>query len=141
MNSGVPNTVANKRKQQFQKACKEHGLRLTPQKSTIFEALAETNTHPTAQELYTAIQKHFPTLSFATVYKNLTLFTKKGLVQELDFGEGFKRYDAHLNEHHHIYHTSTKTVEDVILPNNTHIPLPAELSHIPLKKIHITYVV
>lgn len=137
----VSHSTITERKKKFQSACKEHGLRLTPQKSNIFEVLASTTAHPTAQELYKEVQKNFPTLSFATVYKNLTLFAKKGLIEELDFGEGYKRYDAHLEEHHHVYHSATKTVTDIALEENTEIPIPTPLKNTPLKKVHITYIV
>ncbi len=133
--------VLAERKKKFQKACKCNGLRRTPQKSIIFEILASTHTHPTAHELYTEVKKHFPTLSFATVYKNITLFAKNGIIKELDFGEGYKRYDADITDHHHIYYSQTKIVQDVFLPSSTPVPIPTELQNIPLKKIHITYTV
>lgn len=99
----ISKALVEKRKLAFQKVCKEHGLRCTPQKEAVYMTLAKTEDHPSAQVLYEEIQKSFPAISFATVYKNLLLFQKHSLVQELDFGEGFSRYDAYVEDHHHIF--------------------------------------
>ena len=126
-----------KRMDTFCISCKKNGLRRTPQKEVIYRILAETTMHPTAQEIYQAAQIIFPNISFATVYKNLSLFQKHKIIQELDFGEGVSRYDAFTEEHHHIYDTSKKIVTDVFIKKG--IPIPNHLSQINIKKINITY--
>ncbi len=127
------------RKKFFVQKCKEHGLRITPQKEKIYDALASRNDHPTAQEIYMQVQKTFPTLSFATVYKNLSLFADKHMIQVLDFGEGVSRFDAEINHHCHVFDQAQKKVYDVFLNQIPRIPFPSSVKPASVKRIDITY--
>ena len=124
----------------FQKICSKNGLRRTPQKEKIYEILANTHSHPTAQEIHQEAKKYFLNISFATVYKNLILFEKYGFIQELDFGEGASRYDARTEDHHHIFDSKKNQVIDVYIEDNSQIPIPKELKQKDIKKISITYI-
>jgi len=77
-------------------------------------------------------------ISFATVYKNLKLFTEKNIIQELDFGENFSRYDAFLEDHHHVFDTKKNIIIDI---DPIKIPLPKELVGKNIKKIQLQYFV
>lgn len=46
---------------------KEANIRITPQRYAILEYLIENHTHPTADEIYRALEDHFPNMSVATV--------------------------------------------------------------------------
>lgn len=74
-----------KRIENFRIQCKKSQLRLTPQKTFIFEILASTDTHPSAEEIYAEVKALFPNMSFATVYKNLKKFVSIGVAIEIDF--------------------------------------------------------
>lgn len=78
----------------------ERGYRVTPQRVAIYEFLAGNASHPSADEIFGHIQRHFPMVSPATVYKTLELFTRLGVIGELGFGHGPVRYDG--NPHTHI---------------------------------------
>lgn len=127
------------RKKFFLQKCKENGLRCTPQKEKIYETLAMRNDHPTAQQIFEVIKKSFPSLSFATVYKNLSLFVEKKMIQILDFGEGVSRFDAELSYHSHIYNTETKETIDVWTEKIPKSFYPSGISPEQVKKIDITY--
>ncbi|MEK7313260.1 MAG: transcriptional repressor, partial [Deltaproteobacteria bacterium] len=47
---------------------KAKGFRLTPQRIAVLEYLEGNTTHPTAEDIFIAIKKKHPTVSFATVY-------------------------------------------------------------------------
>lgn len=98
---------------------KEHGLKVTPQRLSIFKMLRHTHIHPSAEIIYKSLQQEHPTMSLATVYKTLDTFVQHGLVQQLNLGEDSYRYDADTSQHSHIQCTQCKCVID--LPALQHV--------------------
>lgn len=88
-----------------------HGLRCTRQRVLLYDALAQTERHPTAEELYSIAKCDVPGLSMATVYNTLEAFCSAGLCRKLPSCGG-ARYDADLREHLHIA-TTDGNVRDV----------------------------
>ncbi len=89
------------------------GLRLTPQRIAILEYLDGNVNHPSAEEIYNAVAKKYPTISFATVYNTLeTLKRKKGIL-ELTIDPRRRRYDPNTEPHHHIICVQCRKVADV----------------------------
>ncbi|WP_069997378.1 Fur family transcriptional regulator [Cellulosilyticum sp. I15G10I2] len=81
---------------------KDHNLKVTPQRLSIFRMLRNTSAHPSAETIYTTLHDEYPTMSLATVYKTLDALVKHGLVQQLNIGEDSYRYDADTSPHPHI---------------------------------------
>ncbi len=81
---------------------KTTGVRMTPQRHAILEYLLSSMSHPTADEIYKALEKDFPNMSVATIYNNLRLFKEAGLVRELTYGDASSRFDANMSDHYHI---------------------------------------
>lgn len=106
---------------------KEHGLKVTPQRLSIFKMLRSTKAHPSAEVIYKALQEEHPTMSLATVYKTLDTFVQHGLVQQLNVGEDSYRYDADISAHSHIQCTKCKCVMD--LPPLQHVSALREEVH------------
>lgn len=88
------------------------GVRMTPQRHAILSFLIEAKTHPTADEIYRALEKRFPSMSVATVYNNLKVFVESGLVREMTFGDASSRYDADLHDHYHAICVSCGKIAD-----------------------------
>lgn len=61
------------------KKLKNTGVRMTPQRHAILEYLYDTMDHPTADDIYKALEGKFPNMSVATVYNNLRMLTQAGL--------------------------------------------------------------
>ena len=61
---------------------KKSSVRITPQRHAILEFLIHSMSHPTADEIYKALEGKFPNMSVATVYNNLRVFREVGLVKE-----------------------------------------------------------
>lgn len=95
----------------------EHqNIRLTPQRFAILEYLYTCHDHPTVEDVYTSLAAKYHNLSIATVYKNLRVFKKLGLVKELMIGEdSTRRYEAVTTEHYHVICTSCGVINDVQL--------------------------
>ncbi len=75
------------------------GLRLTPQRRTICEYLASTDSHPSAYEVYAAVEMTNPEISRATVYNTLNTLQQLGAVVELSFGSDHTHYDTNPQPH------------------------------------------
>lgn len=86
----------------IRKAFRAAGLRHTRQREAVFAALRETDTHPTAEELFEIVREREPGLSLATVYNSLDVLTDGKLCQRLPSNGGPTRYDADLRDHIHL---------------------------------------
>jgi Fur family peroxide stress response transcriptional regulator len=78
------------------------GLKVTPQRQSIFRALASTTAHPTAESVYATVSAEMPTISLRTVYQTLNDLTAMGELSTLDVGTGSTRFDPNVEPHHHL---------------------------------------
>lgn len=67
-------TVPEQRLQEALTTLKKSGVRITPQRHAVLEYLMQSMKHPTADEIYKALEDKFPNMSVATVYNNLRVF-------------------------------------------------------------------
>lgn len=74
--------------------------RNTFQRQKILEYLSSVKTHPTAEMVYTKVLKNIPTITLATVYRNLNLLAKQGIILRLEVNKEY-HYDACIEEHQH----------------------------------------
>jgi Fur family transcriptional regulator, iron response regulator len=92
---------------------RQHEIQPTPQRLAVAEFVLGTDTHPSADEVLAAVRRRCPTLSRATVYNTLNLFTEKGLVKAQPLKGGVVVFDAHVAPHHHLVEEETGKVFDV----------------------------
>jgi len=74
--------------------------RNTYQRMKILEYLQSVCTHPTAEQVYTAVKKNIPTVTLATVYRNLNLLAEQGKILRLEINKEY-HYDADICMHQH----------------------------------------
>ena len=87
--------------------------RQTIQKGLIWEAVSESENHPNAEQIYdTIVQKH-PSISRATVYRNLNMLVDEGRVKRVRVLGGPDHFDRTLDRHYHIQCIECKQVSDV----------------------------
>ena len=98
------------------KQLKQENIRITPQRVAILEFLASHASHPTAEEIYRAIEVHFPGISVATVYNNLRLFTEIGFVKEMNYGDASSRFDFKTEPHYHAICQRCGKISDFYYP-------------------------
>lgn len=89
------------------------GLRVTRQRQAVYQALACTTRHPTADEIYQDVSRNDHDISLATVYNTLEALCKVGLAQKLSDGNGSARYDADVHNHVHLRDDISGKVTDV----------------------------
>jgi Fe2+ or Zn2+ uptake regulation protein len=94
---------------------REHGKRMTPQRSAVLEALRATTSHPTAEELRGMVQELVPTVSLGTVYRNLHVLVEEGYVRRLPTPQGSHRFDGDLSPHLHVICRRCGKISDVHL--------------------------
>ncbi len=84
----------------IEKACQEKGMRMTGQRRTIAQVIADANDHPDVEELHRRASSIDPGISIATVYRTVKLFEEAGILERLDFRDGRARYEPVGDEHH-----------------------------------------
>ena len=102
------------RLERFMARCREAGLPLTAQRLAIFRCLAASDRHPSAEELFAAVRREMPTLSLATVYRNLERLARIDAVRPVSRLGPRARWDANLEPHHHLLCTACGSVTDVV---------------------------
>lgn len=96
----------------FREALKAKGLKVTPQRVAIYDAIIRLNNHPTADNVIEYIKTNHPNISVGTVYKVLDSLVENGLLQKVKTEKDIMRYDAILSNHHHLYCAETDRIED-----------------------------
>lgn len=91
---------------------RERGLKMTPQRRMIVDFLQTALHHPTAEEVFKAVNVEFPMTSRATVYNTLNWLKDAGMVREVH-ESGETRFDPNTSEHHHFVCRACGTIEDV----------------------------
>ncbi len=89
------------------------GLRCTPQRYAVMAFLMERNNHPTAAEIFEAVNRVDPRCSRATTYNNLRDLVQAGLVREVAMEGRGARFEAIHTRHHHFICDQCGTVEDL----------------------------
>ena len=87
--------------------------RMTTQRLVILQELKQLHSHPTVNELYQLVRQRLPTVSIATVYRNLEILCSEGLAQKMDIPGTQRRFDGETNNHYHVRCVACGRVEDV----------------------------
>ena len=91
----------------------ETGTKQFRKRNAILECLRSTDTHPSADMVHEMLRPDHPDISLATVYRNLSLFKKQGLIQSVATVSGIERFDANTNPHVHFICTNCDAVLDL----------------------------
>lgn len=92
----------------------DKGLRVTPQRMNILEAIYKLNNHPTAENIIEHIRKLHPNIATGTVYKVLETLVENNLIKKVKTGSDIMRYDGVIENHHHIYCSDCDLIEDYV---------------------------
>jgi Fur family transcriptional regulator, ferric uptake regulator len=92
---------------------KSHGIRVTPQRAIILEAIENMSEHFTAEEIYAAVQKVSAYINIATVYRTLELLKELEMITDSDMGTSAIHYAlrTHGPHHHAICRTCGRSFE------------------------------
>jgi Fur family peroxide stress response transcriptional regulator len=93
--------------------CRENKIPLTQQRIEIYKALLDSEEHPSPEMVYRRLKMSFPTLSLATVYKNLEALARMGFAKKINPLSDHARYDGDVKQHSHFICLSCRKVEDI----------------------------
>ncbi len=93
---------------------KEHELKATPQRLKIISML-HTHGHISIEDLYNEMRKEFPSVSLATIYKNINQMIQSGLVQEVKLPSQKPVYELVKEPHLHMVCDKCHKIEDIVI--------------------------
>jgi Fe2+ or Zn2+ uptake regulation protein len=97
----------------IKRSLEDSGLRCTPQRYAVMAFLMAHTGHPTAVEIFAAVNRMDPRSSRATIYNNLRDLVRAGLVREVAVEGRAARFDAKGRRHHHFICDRCGKVEDM----------------------------
>lgn len=81
---------------------KEKGLKLTPQRRLIVDAIHDAEAHLTAEEIIDHVQTRMPEVHKSTIYRTLDLLEKYGCVFKSELGSHSIYHHTEEGHHHHL---------------------------------------
>ena len=111
----------------FTHTCRRHGLKITPQRTAIYNFLKDAKTHPSADQVHKKLKGTFPHMSLDTVNRTLLTFADIGIIQVLEGQGDPRRFDPDLSEHHHFYCLGCRQIFDFHSNALTHFSPSEEL--------------
>jgi Fur family peroxide stress response transcriptional regulator len=116
------------RVQRFIATCRQNNLKVTPQRVAIYRALIRSDQHPTADMMFQAVQREFPSISFDTVNRTLLTFAGLGVVDVVEVFGGPKRFDPNVDDHHHMHCMACGQIIDFQHASYARLAVPAEIA-------------
>ncbi len=98
--------------EEIRHALSEKGLKVTPQRIGVLEAIYRLNNHPTAENIIEEVRKNHSNIAAGTVYKVLDTFVNNKLIKKVNTDKGVMRYDGIIEHHHHLYNPKYDVIQD-----------------------------
>jgi Fur family transcriptional regulator, peroxide stress response regulator len=98
---------------EFRSICERAGVAVTHQRQVIYETLRSMRGHPSPEDVYARVKAKIPSVSLATVYKNIHLLIESGVFSEVSPHHGSLRVETNARPHYHLVCTSCKSITDI----------------------------
>jgi Fur family ferric uptake transcriptional regulator len=118
--------------QLFRRYLREQGLPVTPQREIVAEVIFGSKGHLSVEDIEVALRASGERIGKATIYRTIEILVRSGLVEEHDFGEGFKRYEHLFGTtpvHEHLICINCHEVVEFQSPEVVRIQAEAALRH------------
>jgi Fur family iron response transcriptional regulator len=92
---------------------RDHDVLPTAQRMEVAELLLRQPQHLSVDQIIDVLRNNGSRISKATVYNSLNLFSKQGLIKEINVDAGRKFYDSTMQPHHHFFHVETGALTDI----------------------------
>lgn len=97
----------------------EKQFRITRQRQIMLEVMRNMRFHPTASQLYDAVRHRLPSISLATVYRNLEVMAARGLIQKITTNGRSRLFDVNPEIHYHARCVRCGAIMDVAIAPET----------------------
>ena len=114
--------------EQFISDCKGKGLSVTYQRLAVFKCLMNCKNHPTAEEIFTNVKIEHPTISLATVYKNLEVLAQNNMISKVTPLHDLARFDIDRGLHHHAVCVKCRNIIDIPNDDFDSLSIPKKVS-------------
>ena len=111
----------------FMIKCREHNLRMTPQRLAIYRLLSESQEHPSADAIFQNIRREFPSIYYDTINRTLLTFSKIGVVGIVEGHGEPRRFDTNMSRHHHFHCSRCGTITDFSSDDYDNLEVPRGL--------------
>jgi len=118
----------NKKTAEFRAVCSRAGLRITPQRVAVYQALINSKRHPAAETLCRTVRKTLPNISLDTVNRTLLKFAEMGVATVLPGSGDPKRFDGQTSNHDHFKCIKCARIIDLNCQPLEDIPIPASIT-------------
>jgi Fur family peroxide stress response transcriptional regulator len=119
----------------FRQKCRENGLKLTPQRTAVYQVLMRSMDHPSAEVVYHRVREKLPNISLDTVNRTLIMLHEIGVASTVEGSGDAKRFDGNLDDHQHFKCLKCKRIVDIYCESLDAIAVPAGLEdHTVLRK-------
>jgi len=111
----------------FRVQCRQSGLKVTPQRTAVYETLLASTEHPSAEVVFREVRRLFPSISLDTVNRTLLTLHGIGLAFVVEGSGDAKRFDANLRTHQHFKCVKCKRIIDFHYEPFDEIDVPRNL--------------
>ena len=116
---------------------KEHALKVTPQRLKIIAMLHEHG-HINIEDLYSLMRRDFPSVSLATIYKNIHQMMESGLIQEVKLPSQKSVFELVKEPHLHMVCDRCHKIEDIVIGTDKIIEEAEKISGYKILESFIT---
>jgi Fur family peroxide stress response transcriptional regulator len=96
----------------FRRVCRDKGLKVTPQRTAVYQILIGTTDHPSAEAVFREVREVFPNISLDTVNRTLLTFNEVGLAVAVEGSGDARRFDGDTGSHQHFKCIRCKRIID-----------------------------
>lgn len=96
----------------YTRLLKDKGLKVTPQRLAVLDALHHLRNHPTTDLVIEYVRKSYPNIASGTVYKVLDTLVDNQLISRVKTEKDIMRYETRTEKHHHLYCGESDRIED-----------------------------
>jgi Fur family ferric uptake transcriptional regulator/Fur family peroxide stress response transcriptional regulator len=104
---------------------KENDLKATIQRTSILKSIDHAG-HINIDEIYEDVQELYPTLSLATIYKNIILMQANNVIVEVPMNGEKSKYELKKEEHMHLICQECGNIQDTKITKQTQEALVIE---------------
>ncbi|MCX2716854.1 Fur family transcriptional regulator [Helicobacter sp. MIT 21-1697] len=102
----------------FEQHLRDKHLKITPQRIATLNQIYN-NGHMSVEEIYEQIKQIYPSISLATIYKNVNALCKANILREIKAPKDKQKYELSSDKHLHVYCEKCGKLDDIKLDTQT----------------------